>query len=430
MSDGDEESETSEASEVDPQVAEFDARLDDVAEALDDADTEDDLDAIDDRLAEIREDLEAAEIPTIEPEEEDEEPVDPKEDVDSRIEDLQDEADDQRGPYAEDVVDAIADVQSTVSSTRWAAEGTDELVPGFETFFDDITAYVDADVGDPVADPAELAAELDEATDAVEAAELDADDDAGAIAGLLDAVDDLEKHVEDCTAWLDLEVRERLRREGFYEPIEGGKHKDFPPEWSALKAWEKRNDVEMVTLLLDTMGDSDFIQRHCVESLLRMGGPNGLDALTPLANRRNELAVEAIGKVGHEDGIGAVEGHAESTGNPSLQTTALKALGAIGSDETTETVAEQLDVEDASVRSQAARSLGLIGDPRAIDPLEDALEADEDQTVRASAVWALVQIGTERALEVASTYATDEPYLVKVEAKKAESALESVSAPA
>ncbi|MFB6125091.1 MAG: HEAT repeat domain-containing protein [Halanaeroarchaeum sp.] len=429
MSDGDEESETPEE-DVDPKVAEFETRLDDAETALEAAETEADLDDVDATLDEIAADLEDADIPVVEPEDEDEDPEDPKDDLESHIGDLRDGVEEQRGPYGEDVVDAIDEVRGTIADTRWAEEGKEELVPGIETFVADFTEHVEADFGEPVADPAELAAELETAMAAVEDADLDADEDADTIAPLLDSADDLSDAVAASTAWLDLEVREQLQREGFYEPIEGAKHKDFPPEWSALKTWEKRDNVEMVLLLLEKMGDSDFIQRHCVESLLRMGNPEGLDALTPLANRRDELAIEAIGKIGSEDGIAAVKKHAESEGNPSLQTVALKALGAIGSEETTESVAQQLAVENASVRSQAARSLGLIGDTRAIEPLADVLANDEEATVRASAAWALYQIGTERALETAAPYAENQPHLVAVEAAKSAAALDAEPATA
>jgi len=67
----------------------------------------------------------------------------------------------------------------------------------------------------------------------------------------------------------------------------------------------------------------------------------------------------------------------------------------------------------------AARSLGLLGDTRAIQPLSDILEDDDGDTVRASAAWALRQIGTERALEVAGEYTDDRAYLVQAEAEKA-----------
>lgn len=425
MSDGDGESTETPDDDVNQAVEAFESRLDDAADRLAAAETEDDLDAVESTLDDIEADLEEADIPVVEPDDEDEEPEDPTEDLEDRLSDLRDDLEDQRGPYGEDVVDAVADVESTVRDTRWAEEGTDELVSPFESYFSTVSECVAVDLGEAVADPTELANQLETIQDAVAEADLDADEDAATIEALLEATDDLADDVDAATAWLDLEVREQLRREGFYEPIEGEKHKDFPPEWSALKAWEKRNNVDMVLLLLEKMGDSDFLQRHCIESLLRMGDPAGLDALSQRAKRRNELAVEAIGKIGHEDGITAIAGHAESTGNPSLQTTALKALGAIGSEESTETVAQQLAVEDESVRSQAARALGMIGDTRAIDPLRSVLaDGGEANTVRASAAWALFQIGTKRALEEAAEYAADQPYIVSVEASKAEKALE------
>jgi HEAT repeat protein len=61
----------------------------------------------------------------------------------------------------------------------------------------------------------------------------------------------------------------------------------------------------------------------------------------------------------------------------------------------------------------------MIGDTRAIEPLGDVLAEDEDDTVRASAAWALNQIGTGRALEAAAAYADDRSYIVQVEAEKA-----------
>jgi HEAT repeat protein len=82
------------------------------------------------------------------------------------------------------------------------------------------------------------------------------------------------------------------------------------------------------------------------------------------------------------------------------------------------------------VRSRAARSLGLIGDTRAVAPLADVLDDDESDTVRASAAWALVQIGTEDALEAAAEYADDRSYIVEQEASAAADALDDEPAEA
>jgi HEAT repeat protein len=419
MSDGDD----ADASDGGDVIEAFEGRLEEAAETLEAADTEADLDEVAATLDEIEADLEDADIPVPEPEDEDEEPEDPTEDLEDELSDLRDGIEEKRGPYDTDVIDAIDDVGSTITGTRWAEEGENELVPGVQEFLDTVAEILEAEFGEAVADTEELSVTLESVAEAVEDANLDPDEDAETIADLLSATDTLSDAVDAATAWTDLEIRERLHREGFFEPIEGKKHKDFPPEWSALKAWEKRGNVEMVVLLLDLMGDTDFMARHCIEALEYMGDEAGLDPLLDLANRRNLNAIDAIGKIGAEEGIDAVEGHVDGR-QVELQVRSITALGAIGSEETTETVAQRLTDETERVRTVAARALGMIGDPRAIDPLGDCLaDGEEADSVRAAAAWALTEIGTERALEVAAEYATDESYLVEQEASPAVEAL-------
>jgi HEAT repeat protein len=76
------------------------------------------------------------------------------------------------------------------------------------------------------------------------------------------------------------------------------------------------------------------------------------------------------------------------------------------------------------VRPHAVRALGLLGDTRAIEPLIDTLTNDEDDSVRASAAWALRQIGTEKALEAAAERSDDRSFLVQDEAGRANDALD------
>ena len=421
MSDGDEEEAES---NVDPVIEEFESRLESAAADVEAAETEADLDDVEATLDTIESDLSEAEIPVPEPEDEDEEPEDPKDDLEDELSDLRDDVEEKRGPYDEDVIDDIDDVRNTITGTRWAEEGENELVPGVQEFLDRTESILDVEFGEAVADPEELSVTLDSVNDAVEAADLDPDEDADTIADLLEATDTLAESVDTATAWTDLEIRERLDREGFYEPIKGSKHKDFPPEWSALKTWEKRGNVEMVVLLLDLMGDTDFITRHCIEALEYMGDEEGLDPLLDLANRRDLNAVDAIGKIGAEEGIDAIESHAEGARQVELQVRSLTALGAIGSEETTQTVADQLLADNDRVQTSAARALGMIGDTRAIDPLGECLKDDSvENSVRAAAAWALSEIGTESALETAAEYATDGSYLVEQEAQNAVQAL-------
>jgi HEAT repeat protein len=60
----------------------------------------------------------------------------------------------------------------------------------------------------------------------------------------------------------------------------------------------------------------------------------------------------------------------------------------------------------------------MIGDTRAVDPLADTLDSDPADRVRASAAWALRQIGTERALDVVREYDDDRAPLVQAEAER------------
>lgn len=426
MSDGDEEPEetTEEAGEaedttaVDPDTLE--SRLDDAETALDAAETEADLDDVDADLDGIEADIEAADLP--EPDDEDEESR--EEQLTDRIDELRDGVEEQRGPYASDAVESVEDDQSTIESTRWTEQGEADLADVVSSFLDEAGDVLDEDF-DTTDDPTteDLAGDLSAVVDAIEAAGLDADEDADSIAALLEATDGLSEGVEDAQEWDDLSVRQKLRAEGYYD-VMGQKHKDFPPEWTALKEWEKRGNVEMILLCMEHLGDSDFMERHCLDSLLHVAKEEALDEVGQRAARRNTKAIEIVGKIGSEDGLEHVEDYVDEEGSPNLRTTALKAVGEIGSEESTQLVANQLVAERADVRSQAARSLGLIGDTRAVEPLADLLEEDDSDTVRASAAWALTQIGTEAALEAAAEYDDDRAYIVEQEAVKAADALD------
>ena len=426
MSDGDEEPEetTEEAGEaetaVDPDTLE--SRLDDAEADLEAAETEADLDAVEAELDAVEADVEAADLP--EPEDDDDEES-REEQLQDRQSALRDDLEARRGPYASDVVGSVEAAQSTIESTRWTDQGEADLAETVAAFLEDAGDVLDDEfpaTTDP--DTEAVREDLDQVVDAVEAADLDPDADEETIAALVEAADALEAGVEDAQEWDDLSVRQKLRAEGYYDVIDQ-KHKDFPPEWTALKQWEKRGNVEMILLCLDHLGDSEFMERHCLDSLLHVGDEAALEEVGQRAARRDTTAIEIVGRIGSEDGLEHVEDYVEEAGSPDLRTTALKAVGEIGSEDSTQLVADQLVADDADVRSQAARSLGLIGDARAVAPLSDVLADDDDaDTVRASAAWALVQIGTEDALEAAAEYADDRSYIVEQEAAVAADAVD------
>jgi hypothetical protein len=425
MSDGDDETdadseaETSEES-TDATPETLNERLDAVESALEAAETEADLDDAEADLDEIEADLEDTDLP--EPDEDDE---DPGEALESRIGDLRDDLEAQRGPYASDVLDDIDAAQSTVTDTRWTDAGFPAVVDSVSAFADAVAEALDADVAvdEDETDAAALDAALSDAADAVEDADLDADDDAETIEALVEAADDLQAGLDDAEEWDDLETNEQLMAEGFYDVL--GHYKDYPPELSALKEWESRGRVDMVLLAKDSL-QSDFMEEHCMDALVRMANADAFEEMHGLAERRDKKAIKALGRMGAgaEEAVETLVEYVDADSDPGLQKVTLRALGEIGSKEATQAIADKLEMDNDNVRPYVARALGLIGDTRAIDPLADTLAEDDSDTVRAAAAWALRQIGTESALETVAEYTDERSYLVQHEADLAAAALE------
>lgn len=388
-------------------------RLDGAEAALEDAETEADLDDVSASLVSIGNDIEEADLP--EPDEDDEDAEDPQEALEDRLLDLQDELESQRGPYSEDVIEGIEEAGTKIEETRWTERGEKELVAPVETFTENVNGILDTDLALDGEDEEGLVTTLESAAKEVGDRTLDPDEDAEIIAALLEATEELQSGLDAAEAWDDLTTREKLAAHGFYDVLDH--RKDFPPEWHALKVYEKRGEAEPILLALDQLG-SEFMERHCIESLTRMGAPEALDVMTQRANKRDKPAIKALGKIGSTEPVEMLSEYAEADSDPQLQLVTLRALGEIGSEEATQAIADRLTSENPEVRSAAARSLGLVGDTRAISPLSDVLENDDADTVRASAAWALNQIGTQEALDAVEPYTNDRAFLVQSEAQK------------
>ncbi|ELZ26563.1 hypothetical protein C474_19229 [Halogeometricum pallidum JCM 14848] len=403
-------------------------RLDSAEEDLEAAETEDDLDAVEAELDDIESDIEAADLPEPDEEEDDEDADDPRADLEARLSDLREDLESQRGPYAEDVVDDIESSKTKITDTRWTERGQEEIVEVVESFAVDVNEILDASVSVDGESEENLTAALDEAVEAVESAGLDADDDEETIAALIEATDELEAGLEDAQEWDDLQTNEKLRAEGFFDVL--GHYKDYPPELSAIQEWEQRGRADMIMLAKDSL-QSEFMQAHCMDAFVRMGDPAVFDEMHQLAERRNKKAIRALGTMGSaaDDAVEALTEYVDTDSDPALQKVTFKALGEIGSPAATQAVADKLVMDNDNVRPYAARSLGLIGDTRAVKPLKDTLANDDSDTVRAAAAWALRQIGTKEALEAAADYSDERSFLVQHEAELADDSLGDTDAP-
>jgi hypothetical protein len=391
----------------------LETRLDDAAAALEDAETEADLDAIETTLDGIAEDLEAADLP--EPDDEDEE--DPQEAMESRLSDLRDDLDDQRGPYVSDVTDIVDDVAGTVRETRWTEDGEPDVVDAASEFGETVSEIVDAPLSVDAEDTESVADELASVSGTLGDTDYDPDEDAETIADLLAAAETLSDGVEAAEEWDDLTVREQLQAQGFYDVLESENRKDYPAEWNAVKIYTQDKDVEPILTALDRF-ESDFMEENILDALEQIAPEEAFEEMHSRAQKRNIQPIRILGRIGNDEACETLEDFLGG-GDVKLEKTTLRALGAIGSEESTQAVADRLVADNAEIRSLAARSLGLIGDTRAIEPLSRVLDEDDADEVRASAAWALNQIGTEAALDAAAEYADDRSYIVQHEAEKA-----------
>ncbi|MFB6305268.1 MAG: HEAT repeat domain-containing protein [Haloferacaceae archaeon] len=420
MTDGDDEASEEADAGTDVAVGGLEERLDEAAEALEAAETEADLDEVEATLDEVAADLEAADLP----ESEDEDEADPAEELAERLDGLRDDLEAARGPYAEDVAESLTDAAATVRDTRWTDDGVDDVAAAVETLADDAGDALEEEFTVEREDAAALAGTVEAVAEAVEAAGLDPDEDAATVEALVEAAGAFDDGLEAAEEWDDLETREQLEAQGFYEVL--GHYKDFPPEWAALKEHEQRGNVDMVLLALDKL-ESDFMERHCLETLTRMNDQGAFDEMHARAEKRDKPGIRALGKMAAEDAVDTLVEYVDADSDPQLQKVTFRALGEIGSEEATQALANKLaPAEELSdqVRPYAARALGMIGDTRAVAPLADTLaDEDEEDTVRAAAAWALRQIGTREALEAAAEAVDDRSYIVQHEAERAADAL-------
>ena len=410
MSNGDDDTDDA-AGALDPD--DLETRLENATEALEDAETEADLDTIEASLDGLAADLEAAALP----EADDEDETDPQEAMEDQLSDLRDDLDGKRGPYVADVTATVDDVAATIRDTRWTEAGEPDVVTAATAFGDAVNETVDEPVSVDTEDVESVAEELERLSQTLGGMEYDADEDADTIAALLEAAETLKDDVGAAQEWDDLTVREQLQAQGFYDVLDAENRKDFPAEWNAVKIYTQAKDVEPILTALDRF-ESDFMEENILDALEQIAPEEAFEEMHSRAQKRNVQPIRILGRIGNDEACETLHDFLGG-GDVKLEKTTLRALGSIGSESSTQPVANRLVADDDEIRSLSARALGLIGDTRAIDPLSRVLESDDADEVRASAAWALNQIGTEAALEAAAQYADDRSYIVQHEAEKA-----------
>ncbi|HOU41981.1 MAG TPA: HEAT repeat domain-containing protein [Promineifilum sp.] len=129
----------------------------------------------------------------------------------------------------------------------------------------------------------------------------------------------------------------------------------------------------------------------------------------PKANEEvKRAALEALASANHPR-VPELIRNAYEDGSNEMQLSALFAMGLNADDRWLSIVSDEMESPSADFRAEAARAAGAIGNPEAIDGLEQLLH-DEDVEVAIAAVYALGQIGSERATELLNRLADDPAY--------------------
>lgn len=141
-------------------------------------------------------------------------------------------------------------------------------------------------------------------------------------------------------------------------------------------------------------GEYPYIRALAAEALVEIGEP-GVALLIPVVKHDNLIsrrwATWALGKIGNPKAVDPLMEALQGDDEPSVRWDAAIALGRIGDGRAIDTLIEALDDENGGVRGRSAEALGVIGDRKAIGPLTSVLN-DEDEYVREMAAEALANI--------------------------------------
>jgi HEAT repeat protein len=170
--------------------------------------------------------------------------------------------------------------------------------------------------------------------------------------------------------------------------------------------------------LIKALGDNEYVRKAAAEALGKLGDPRAFEPLIKALGDGNSGAASALGTLGHPR---AVESLIKALGdrNAEARRAAAFALGKLGDPRAVDPLIRALGNESAA-RKAAAEALTRLGevkwepliqcnqddvarlatsgDPRAIEPLIEAL-GDKDQVVGKAAVAALGALGDPRAVE-------------------------------
>jgi len=134
-----------------------------------------------------------------------------------------------------------------------------------------------------------------------------------------------------------------------------------------------------------------------VLELGRLGTPKAIQLLIDSLSRRDGVARSAARELGRLGDARAIKPLAALLSDPEVSQSAAEALAKLGA---VDALVEALKSDEPAVRKLATASLGAMGDPRAVEPLVQVLQADGEYAIRTAAATALGQLKDRRAIWV------------------------------
>jgi len=171
----------------------------------------------------------------------------------------------------------------------------------------------------------------------------------------------------------------------------------------AAIALSRLKDERLLAPLLAALKDADSTVR--ANAAAGLGHNEASDAVEPLIallqsdaeDIVRERAATALAQIGDPRAIDPLIDALDERGTW-VRNRIAYVLGASRDSRAVEPLLELLNHEDDSTQGVAAWALGAIGDARAFDPLIDLLR-DKTASVRGNAAWALGELGDERAID-------------------------------
>ena len=189
-------------------------------------------------------------------------------------------------------------------------------------------------------------------------------------------------------SYCDSSVKEDIRNLG---------HKRAGVRLHAIESLSRNRDPRSIEALNNALNDpATRVRLKAIDVLAAIGDPSSVEPiLTKIDDPERIVGLTAIEALGELRDTRAVESLSNliTRPDPNVRVTAITALGEIGSNKCTEIILGCLKDSDKYIRSAAILALSNIGDPRAINPLTEALSREvENDTLSSLIVYALEKL--------------------------------------